>query len=81
VIAQRPPPGVAPRPQLSTASTARDLPGHQPGLDRQRVGLYHLHVGAPRIDYEGHLDLRPEMREVAFSPLRTSNILTATTAS
>jgi hypothetical protein len=67
-----------PRPQLTAAPRARDLAGYQPGLDRRGVGLYHLHVGAPRIDEE---EAAPAVQDrtygVAFSPFRTSNILTA----
>jgi hypothetical protein len=72
---------VAPRAQLTTAAHARHLTGPQPDLHRFDVGLYHLHIGAPRIDEEEAASISAQrFAEVVFSLFRTSNILTPATA-
>jgi hypothetical protein len=77
MVPQRPPAGEAPRAQLTTAAHAGDLTGSQPGLHRLDIGLYHLHIGAPRIDVEEAASISGQrFDEVAFSLFRTSNILT-----
>jgi hypothetical protein len=68
VVPQRRPAHVAPRAQLTAAAHAYDLAGPQPGLHQLGVGVYHLHIGAPRVDVVEAASISGQrLGQVAFS--------------